>query len=43
MKSYGGVDVEIHIFLTSTLVGGSGHLHAQANLSPGKEPPIPIG
>jgi hypothetical protein len=24
MKEYGGVDVQIHIFLTSTLVGGEG-------------------
>jgi hypothetical protein len=22
MKAYGGVDVQIHVFLTSTLVGG---------------------
>jgi hypothetical protein len=24
LKSYGGVDVEIHVFLTSALVGGEG-------------------
>jgi hypothetical protein len=28
MKVYGGVDVYIHIFLTSALVGVSGQLHA---------------
>jgi hypothetical protein len=32
MKAYGGVDVEIHIFLTSALAGGQ--LHGPAALSP---------
>jgi hypothetical protein len=38
MKAYGGVDVYIHIFLTSALAGGSGHLHAPVALPPEKEP-----
>jgi hypothetical protein len=37
MKTYGGVDVWIHAFLTSELVV-SGQLHAPAALPPGKEP-----
>jgi hypothetical protein len=37
MKVYGGVDVYIHIFLTSALAGGevSGQLHVLAALPPG--------
>jgi hypothetical protein len=38
MKAYGGVDVYIHIFLTSTLVG-DGQLHAPAALLPGERAP----
>jgi hypothetical protein len=38
METYGGVDVEIHMFLTSALVGGDGQLHAPAALHPGKGP-----
>jgi hypothetical protein len=41
MKKYGGVDVQIHVFLTSALVGG-GQLHAPAALTPGKELQISI-
>jgi hypothetical protein len=41
MKAYGGVDVQIHIILTSALFAGE--LHAPAALSPGKESPFPIG
>jgi hypothetical protein len=40
MKAYRGVDVYIHIFLTSALAGGE--LHALAALPPGKVPPVPI-
>jgi hypothetical protein len=40
---YGGVDVLIDIFLTSTLAGGSGQLHAPDALSPGRKPSIPTG
>jgi hypothetical protein len=35
MKTYGGTDVWIHVFLTSAQVG-SGQLHAPATLPPGK-------
>jgi hypothetical protein len=39
MKAYVGVDVHIHIFLTSALVGGvSGQLHAPAALPRWKNP-----
>jgi hypothetical protein len=38
MEVYGGVDVWIHIFLTSTLVGVSGQLHTPVTL-----PLVPIG
>jgi hypothetical protein len=38
MKAYGGVDVLIHIFLTSV----SGQLYAQAALPLGKEPQYPL-
>jgi hypothetical protein len=43
MKAYGGLDVQIHIFLTSALVGGSVQLHVPVALPPGKEPPVFIG
>jgi hypothetical protein len=40
MKTYGIVDVQIHIFLISTPAGGQ--FHALAALPPGKETPTPI-
>jgi hypothetical protein len=43
VKVYGGVDVEIHIFLTLHKLAVNGQLHAPAALPPGKEPPVPIG
>jgi hypothetical protein len=41
MKTYGGVDVYIHIFLTSALEV-SGQLHAPAALPLGKSPRYPF-
>jgi hypothetical protein len=38
MKAYGGVDVEIQVFLSSALAGGEWQLHARATLSAGKAP-----
>jgi hypothetical protein len=42
MKAYGGMDIQIHIFLTSALVGGEWSVSRPAALSPGKEPEVPI-
>jgi hypothetical protein len=41
MKAYGGVDVQVHIFLNHLEV--SSQLYATAALSPGKVPLVPIG
>jgi hypothetical protein len=41
MKAYGEMNVQIHVFLTSALVG-SGQFHAPASLSPGKQLLVPI-
>jgi hypothetical protein len=43
MKTYEGVDVYIHVFLTLALVGMSGQLHAPAAMHLEKEPPVPTG
>jgi hypothetical protein len=43
MKTCGGVELQLHAFLTLTLCGLSGQLHATAALAPGKEPPVAIG
>jgi hypothetical protein len=48
MKTYGGVDVYIHIFFTSSLVGTSTLVGDEWSASrpgrftPGKELPVPI-
>jgi hypothetical protein len=38
MKTYGGVDVYIHIFLTSALVGGEWSASRPCHFTPGKAP-----
>jgi hypothetical protein len=43
MKAYGGADVEIHIFLTSALVGGEWSASRTGRFIPGKEPPVRTG
>jgi hypothetical protein len=42
MKAYEGVDILIHIFLTSALVGGEWSASRPCRFSPGKELPVPI-
>jgi hypothetical protein len=39
MKAYGGVDVQIHIFLTSALVGGEWSASRPGRFIPGERPP----
>jgi hypothetical protein len=36
MKAYGGVNVEVHIFLTSTLVGGEWSDSRPCRFTPGE-------
>jgi len=40
METYEGVEVQLHVFLTSTL-DVSGHFHSYITLLSGKEPPVP--
>jgi hypothetical protein len=42
MKTYEGVDVNIHVFLTSALVGGKWSASRFGLFSPGKEPRYPL-
>jgi hypothetical protein len=42
MKAYGEVDVYIHIFLTSALVGGEWSASRPGRFIRGKELPVPI-
>jgi hypothetical protein len=39
MKAYGGVDVKIHIFLTSALGGGEWSASRHCRFSPGERAP----
>jgi hypothetical protein len=39
MKAYGGVDVKIHIFLTSALVGGEWSTSRPGRFTPGERDP----
>jgi hypothetical protein len=44
VKAYGGVDVQIRVFLTSVLVGGEWSVSSPWSFTPpGKELPVPIG
>jgi hypothetical protein len=43
MKTYGGVDVWIHIFLTSTLAGGKWSTSRLGKFTPKERAPVPIG
>jgi hypothetical protein len=43
MKTYGGVDVKTHVFLTSALVGGEWSASRPDSFTPGENPPVPIG
>jgi hypothetical protein len=39
MKTYGGVDVQIHVFLTSTLAGGEWSALRPGRFTPGERAP----
>jgi hypothetical protein len=39
MKAYGGVDIQIHIFLTSTLVGDEWPASCTGRFTPGERDP----
>jgi hypothetical protein len=40
MKAYGGVDVQIHIFLTSALAGGEWSASHPCRFNPGERAPV---
>jgi hypothetical protein len=42
MKTYGGVDVQIHVFITSALVGGEWSASRPGRLTPCKDPRYPL-
>jgi hypothetical protein len=42
LKSYKGMEVQLHTFLTSALKGGKGGFHAPTALPPGKESWYPL-
>jgi hypothetical protein len=39
MKAYGGVDIQIHVFLTSSLVGGELSASCSGRFAPGERVP----
>jgi hypothetical protein len=43
MKAYGRVDVYIHVFFTSALLGGQWSASCPGRLNPGERAPVPIG
>jgi hypothetical protein len=43
MKAYGGVDVLIHILLTSALAEGEWSASRLGRFTPGERPPVPSG
>jgi hypothetical protein len=43
MKAYGGVDVQIHVFLTSALDGGEWSASSPWRFTCGEKPPVPTG
>jgi hypothetical protein len=43
MKAYGGMDVQIHIFLTSALAGGEWSASRPGRFTPGKKARVQIG
>jgi hypothetical protein len=42
MKPYGGVEVQINVFLTLALVGGEWSVSRPGRFTPEKEPAVPI-
>jgi hypothetical protein len=43
IKTYGVMEVYLHAFFILGIRWGVGKLYTQAALTPGKEPPVPIG
>jgi hypothetical protein len=43
IEAYGGVGVQIHVFLASALVGEWSASRSVRQFNPGEEPPVPIG
>jgi hypothetical protein len=43
MKVYGGVDVQLHIFLTLALAGGEWSASCPGRITPGEASPVYIG
>jgi hypothetical protein len=43
MKTYGVVDVQIHVSLTSALVGGEWSASRRGSFTRGEKPPLSIG